>query len=189
MPNPIDSFVTWFRDVQRTPWSKVSTPALVGCTVFGLVIWRLATSGDRWVPILDPANLMFHEAGHPLLGLFKASWMVYGGTIGQLAFPVISMGYFWQARHCASFFVATIWLMQNIWNISRYLADARAHVLPLVGGGDRLHDWFEILFRWNALASDLVIARRLDQAATAGCTLIYLWLVNQWLNGRVIRPT
>ena len=48
------------------------------------------------------------------------------------------------------------WLFENFWNISRYMADARARVLPLVGDGE--HDWTEIFLRWGALHRDTSIA-------------------------------
>ena len=48
------------------------------------------------------------------------------------------------------------WLFQNFWNIARYMADARAQVLPLVGNGE--HDWTEIFSRWGVLRRDTGIA-------------------------------
>ncbi len=42
-----------------------------------------------WVPILDSANLAFHEAGHPLFGILSDRLMVYGGTLMQLLMPGI----------------------------------------------------------------------------------------------------
>jgi hypothetical protein len=46
---------------------------------------------------------------------------------------------------------------QNCWNIARYVADARAQELPLVGGGE--HDWAFLLATWGALARDQALAR------------------------------
>jgi hypothetical protein len=45
---------------------------------------------------------------------------------------------------------------QNLVNIARYAADARAQELPLVGGGE--HDWFHILTRWHAVDADHRVA-------------------------------
>ena len=40
-----------------------------------------------WVPILDSANLAFHEGGHPIFGLLSSRLAVYGGTLMQLLVP------------------------------------------------------------------------------------------------------
>jgi hypothetical protein len=45
---------------------------------------------------------------------------------------------------------------QNCLNIARYVADARAMELPLVGGGE--HDWNYLLSVWGALPRDTQIA-------------------------------
>ena len=54
------------------------------------VLWLMvrASTGDRFVPIVDHANLAFHEAGHLLVGLVSDRLSVYGGTFGQLVFPL-----------------------------------------------------------------------------------------------------
>ncbi len=80
-----------------------------------------------------------------------------GGTILQLLLPLAFVAYFWHRadRHAAS--VALWWVGQNCWNVARYIADARAQELPLVGGGE--HDWAFLLAEWGALARDQAIAR------------------------------
>ena len=80
-----------------------------------------------------------------------------GGTLLQLLMPLAFVAYFQRRRdrHAAS--VALWWVGQNCWNIARYIADARAQELPLVGGGE--HDWAFLLGTWGRLARDQVIAR------------------------------
>lgn len=109
-----------------------------------------------WVPILDSANLAFHEAGHPLVGLFSARLEVYGGTLLQLAFPLVVSWHFGRRAKPAGCAVGLVWLGENLHNVARYMADARVQELPLVGGGD--HDWTEIFLRWGVLQSDTRIA-------------------------------
>jgi hypothetical protein len=53
---------------------------LAGFLLIGHALWG-------WIPILDSANLAFHEAGHPLFGLLSARLSVYGGTLMQLLIP------------------------------------------------------------------------------------------------------
>ena len=116
----------------------------------------LAFSEPGFVFGLDHANLLFHEAGHPFVGLFSSRLETYGGTLGQLTFPVLLAISFWRKRQALSCAAAVIWFFENLLNIARYLADARALQLPLVGGGD--HDWNTILTRWNILEYDVQIA-------------------------------
>lgn len=156
-------------------WKRVSWAGWCLAGLWAGYIGFFAFSGDRWVPIVDGANLLFHEAGHPLVGLFSERAMVYGGTWGQLAFPVVAMVMFWRQRQTLSLGMASLWLAENGLNIGRYMADARVQELPLVGGGE--HDWTEILSRWQVLPYDTVLASLLR----GGCvlwmvmTLLVLW--------------
>ena len=86
--------------------------------------------------IIDHANLLFHEAGHPIIGIFWRRIEPYGGTIGQLVFPCVLAISFWRKDQALPFAASVIWFFENWLNISRYMADARAMELPLVGGGD-----------------------------------------------------
>ena len=115
----------------------------------------VVTSG--WVPLLDSANLALHEAGHPVVGLLSHRLEPYGGTIFQLLFPVLVIVHFFRRHHDAGAAIGAVWLGENLHNVARYMADARAQNLPLVGGGH--HDWAEILSRWGLLQSDLGLAR------------------------------
>ncbi len=117
-----------------------------------------------WVPILDSANLALHEAGHPLVGVFSNRLMVYGGTFFQLVFPVAVARQFRKQGHVVGQAVAQVWLGESLLNVARYMGDARAQVLPLVGGGE--HDWTEILARWGMLHADTRLAGLLRLCAT-----------------------
>ncbi|MGE0397508.1 MAG: hypothetical protein AB7T06_12365 [Kofleriaceae bacterium] len=112
---------------------------------------------DPWIPVLDSANLAFHEAGHIVYGIFGDTAQLYGGVLGQLTFPIVAMGVFFVRREAAGVAVGAIWAAQNLFNIARYMADARAKELPLVGGGE--HDFEHIFTRWGVLHRDLAIAK------------------------------
>ncbi|MCX7193126.1 MAG: hypothetical protein NTY60_05820 [Proteobacteria bacterium] len=120
-----------------------------------LVLW-LSHTGAHWVFLLDNANLAFHEAGHPLFGLLSERLTVYGGTLGQLMFPLAAAISFYRRRETLSFAFAVLWLGENLFNIAIYMADARTQILPLVGNGE--HDWAEIFSRWGVLQLDTRIA-------------------------------
>ena len=160
---------------QGHDWSDVSFQQLVGYALASGVILWLAHTGQQWVYVIDSANLAFHEAGHLIYGVLGHRMALYGGTLGQLTFPLIAAWVFYRQRKTASLGFAMLWLGENFFNIARYMADARAQVLPLVGGGD--HDWTEIFSRWGVLASDTLLAglvRLLGWVIILG-TLWWLW--------------
>jgi hypothetical protein len=152
----------------------------VGATA-GLILLGGAalTSEPGWIPLLDGVNLLFHEAGHPLFGLF--GWdplTVLGGTLMQVLVPLLVTGSFWLRREPLPVAVAGIWCFENFLNIARYVADARAQVLPLVGGGE--HDWADLLGRWGLLAQDTAIAQVLRVAGWLGMFACWVWLAWRW---------
>ncbi len=152
-------------------------PARGGVAGMALVLaWCAWGMGSKnWVFPLDNATLAIHEAGHPIIGLLNERLMVYGGTIFQLLFPVVFCVHFIRQRHALGFCFGLLWEATAIHSMAVYMADARAQELPLVGNGDRLHDWNEILDRWNLLAMD----HRLGSVA-AGVSWLVLGLC-AWL--------
>lgn len=138
------------------------------------------------MPIVDHANLVFHEAGHLLLGLLSDRLAVYGGTLGQLVFPVACAWHFYRRRHTLGFALAATWLCESLLNVAVYLGDARALQLPLIGGLDpeTHHDWREILTRWGLLSLDTTFAGLLSAGAWLGGVAVCFWLMRRWLAGR-----
>ncbi len=107
--------------------------------------------------LLDSVDLAIHETGHLLFGPFGEFIGALGGTLFQLIVPTAFVAYFVRQgdRHAAS--VTLWWVAQNFWNISVYVRDAQAQLLPLVGGGE--HDWAYMLWRLGLLQQDQGIAR------------------------------
>ena len=162
-------------DMERTKWDAVTKPKLIGFAIAaGLFFALVVASETGFVFIVDHANLLFHEAGHPIVGMFSQRLETYGGTIGQLVFPVILAVSFWHQGQALSFAGAVIWFFENWLNIARYLADARQQQLPLVGGGD--HDWHRILSRWHLLQHDIAIAAVVKTIGWAGMIAAYGWV-------------
>ncbi len=138
-------------------WEAISTRQLaLFAAGFGVYLFLVIRSEPGFVVPLDFANLLFHEAGHPIYGMLSERLAVYGGTLGQLTFPAILAVSFWRKRQAVSFAAVVVWFFENFLNVARYMADSRELVLPLVGGGD--HDWNDIFFRWGVLSYDREIA-------------------------------
>lgn len=148
--------------------------------IFGLMILVAVILGchgaSGWVPLLDDANLAFHEAGHPLFGYLSERLAVYGGTLMQLLMPAAAMAQFYREGKRVGAYACLIWFAENLLNIARYMADARAHELPLVGGldPDDAHDWTEILNRWGLLQADITLANGVRVLAV-GLMVWALW--------------
>jgi hypothetical protein len=160
-------------------WSPM-TSARAGKTLvlLGLLGLWLARDADGFLPVLDDANLAFHEAGHVLLGLLGPVARLYGGTVGQLFFPVAVVLSFWVRRHPAGFVLGGAWLCQNLLHLARDVADAGARALPR--RGDHGNDWTVLLERWGGLASDARLAGLLRGVALLGLLLLGLWTLWRW---------
>ncbi len=170
------------RQIHRDPWKTVPTWQLVLASLgFALFFYLLKTDEDGYI-FLDHVNLAFHEAGHPFFGLFGETLGLYGGTLGQLVFPVVIAVTFWKQRDPVGAAVAGVWFGENFLSIARYMADARAQVLPLVGGGE--HDWTNIFSRWGVLSSDVVIARAVSTAGWVIMLAAWAWLAWRWMAAR-----
>jgi hypothetical protein len=164
-------------------WNEVTTGKFL-VTGLGLIVFFIVVvvDSDGFIRILDDANLVFHEAGHPIFGLFGETLGLYGGTLGQLVFPVVVLVVFLLRREPVPYALAGVWLFENFLNIARYMADARAQVLPLVGGGE--HDWTQIFSRWHVLSYDTRIAGFVRFLGWTGMVAMGLWLAWRWYEDR-----
>jgi hypothetical protein len=165
--------------VELPPWRPPSAGTRWGtlAAIALLALW-MAVDDDGYLRVLDDANLAFHEAGHLVYGVLGETLALYGGTLGQLTFPLVAAAIFFVRREPASLALAAAWLGENLTNVARYAADARTQALPLVGGGE--HDWTHILGRWNALTSDQTVAAVFR---TSGWLLVLgaaAWLAVRW---------
>ena len=158
--------------------TKIIPPALLTASILLLIMCHVSWG---WVPILDNANLAFHEAGHPLFGLLATRLAVYGGTLMQLLIPSACAWECYRKEQTYGFYVCLTWIGENLLNVARYMADARAHQLPLVGGLDpeEFHDWTQILSRWGLLNADHKLALLVRMSAIG----IMVWvLIKAWAN-------
>lgn len=110
------------------------------------VVWLIF--GYRY-HFLDGVNLFLHEAGHVFFGVFGDTLQFLGGTIGQLVFPALFVGYFWHRGQRFEAFVTALWFAESLMYAAEYMGDARRMALPLVGGG--IHDWNWLFTRWGML--------------------------------------
>lgn len=136
------------------------------------VIWL---TFDYEYHFIDGANLLFHEGGHLFLAFFGESMHFLGGTLGQLFFPIACAFHFLQSQRLYEASLMGVWLAESMMNVARYLGDAVAQSLPLVGG--HIHDWNWLLQRWGMLNQCETIATTLHVLASllAVASVIAAW--------------
>ena len=110
------------------------------------VVWLIFGYHYHFV---DGVNLLLHEAGHVIFSLFGRTIYFLGGTLGQLLFPALFVGYFWKRRQRFEAYIVAVWFAESLMYAARYIGDARRMELPLVGGN--IHDWNWLLSRWGML--------------------------------------
>jgi hypothetical protein len=135
------------------PWEPVERAQTLGTVVaVGFLCLLKLILHDGWIPVLDHANLVFHEAGHKIYGIFGRTLGLYGGTLGQLSFPIIIAATYYWKRQAIGFVVGLVWLGENLTDVARYMASVHAEVVMLVGGTE--HDWENIFARWHIVDND-----------------------------------
>ncbi len=112
-----------------------------------------------WFPLLDYVNLIFHEAGHWIWALGGEMLGSLGGSVTQVLVPLVCAVWLALDRHWIGSCLSVWWAGENLITVSRYIGDARALLLPLLGGDGAVHDWYFLLGLWGQRESDTIIAQ------------------------------
>ncbi len=147
--------------------------------LMALAALALAMWFTDFVPVLDHFNLAIHESGHLIFAILGDTMSLYGGTLMQFVFPVAVTLHFHRLQQPFSAVIGIAWGLENVQYMAHYMADARAQILPLVGGGE--HDWFNILSRWGLLNWDTRLATLLNLLNWIGMVALAWWV---WQQGR-----
>lgn len=111
---------------------------------------------------IDFLNLLIHEGGHGVFRVFGDFIYTLGGTLMQIIIPSMFIVFYFIKKIKVGAQIFLVWLGQNLFNISVYAADARAHKLPLLGGNKVYHDWTHILnvlgiIQYDKLVGDVFV--------------------------------
>ena len=175
LPEPVADFLAQYQE----PWQEVSPAArwslLVALGAFFVYAW-FDNSGFTF---MDTANLIIHEAGHPLFSYFGETLHVWGGTLLELIVPVsLALGFAYRRELPGAAFCA-FFLFENFLYIGTYMADARSHGLPLVTIGaaadEAEHDWTQIFGQLGVLKHDIQIGHATRFVGWCGMLAVLAW--------------
>ena len=140
VPERVDSTAFWLR-VALASWL-----AAWGCLLIAMD-HRTGAIGESF---LHRPLLVFHEAGHVILRPFGEWLMVAGGTLGQLAMPLVIAWVFLVRQHDPFGAAVAAWLLGvSVLDVAPYVYDALEPRLMLLGGrtgeDGGPHDWIFLL--------------------------------------------
>lgn len=135
-----------------------------------LIFAVLATLYILWIAydpmqgsFLDNVDLPIHETGHLVFRPFGEFMMVAGGSIFQVAFPLVFVGYFIWQRSYFSAAIVMLWVGQSILNMWVYASDAVVGQLVLTSGRTlsegSFHDWNYLLTATGLIGSTKGVAK------------------------------
>ena len=151
-------------------WARLGTTLL-------LAVWGWALIKDPSETIVHLLTLPIHETGHRVFMPFGELMHAAGGSIFQLLFPAIFVGYFIyhgdkQAATYPLWFVGA-----SAADLVPYIKDAHAGDLELIGGE---HDWSFILSELTLVHRDQEIGQAVlvfgALCMFAALILGFLWL-------------
>lgn len=138
--------------------------------------------------LLSGLNLGLHELGHLAFSFFGQFLSMLGGTLLECLAPVFGMINFYRQKDFFAICLCFGWLSTVFFDVSVYVADARAMSLPLVspfGSDSAQHDWNYLLGRMGMLQFDTFFAFMLRSAAVISmlvCIVSGAWLISQMIS-------
>ncbi len=149
---------------------QINYPKLISA-LFASIYFLWVAKNPAQGSFLDLIDLPIHETGHLLFRPFGEFLMVAGGSLFQVIFPAVFVGYFIWQRSFYSAAMVLFWVGQSILNVFVYANDAVVMQLVLTSGftgsEGSFHDWNYILDKFNLLGSTGTIAGIIRFVGTA----------------------
>ena len=95
----------------------------------------------------------------------------------QLFFPLACAAHFLRREARFDAAICGVWLAESLMYTARYLGDAQAQVLPLVGG--HVHDWHWLLSGTDLLPSAGAMGAWVHAIASAMAVTAWLWAARE----------
>jgi hypothetical protein len=139
-----------FLEALEENWQPVSRAVFyIALSFYAIFLFQLAR-GSGFPQLMDLVFIPVHEGGHLLFRFLGQTLAIAGGTLLQLAVPLMLASYFVLHRQVQGVAFCVFFFFEQFLPISVYMADARAQELPLLTVGDTdyvIHDW-NYLFTW-----------------------------------------
>ncbi|MDD5432106.1 MAG: hypothetical protein PHO70_03865 [Candidatus Omnitrophica bacterium] len=154
-------------------------PFLLLFCYFLIRYWK----NPEYTCILSPLTLGVHELGHFVFAFLGQFMGILGGSLLQLFAPLALAFNFYRQKDYFAIALSFGWLSTSLFDMARYVADARAMELPLVspfGIDSVIHDWNFILNKIGLLRYDTSISFALKIFASIMmliCLLSGAWLL------------
>ena len=135
---------------------KPNLPKLIFAVLFSVYFLWIAYDPMRG-SFLDNVDLPIHETGHLIFRPFGELMMVAGGSLFQVIFPAVFVGYFGWRGQFYSAAIVLLWVGQSVLNVWVYASDAVVMQLVLTSGftgsEGSFHDWNYLLDHFGLLGS------------------------------------
>jgi len=129
--------------------------------------YGLAEQNNLLVSGLAFINFGIHEVSHLVVFFLPTLIVAAAGSFGEIAFPALVMALAIRAKSYFAAIFAALWTMLAMHSVGRYMADARAQALPLMGPGESIqHDWNYIFSQLGTLQYDTLIGGSVRTAGT-----------------------
>jgi hypothetical protein len=169
-----------FLEPLEDAWRPVPRAVLILASAFYLLFLLQAAHGSGVLLMIDLVFIPIHEGGHLLFRFFGEFLAVAGGTLLQLAVPLMLATFFVFQRQIPGTVFCIFFFFEQFLPISTYMADARAQDLPLltVGDGDYvIHDWNYLFGKCGVLNHDIQIAHTVRALGWIGMVATVAWMV------------
>lgn len=183
-----------FLEKLEEEWHAVPRVVLILASAFYLLDLYQEARGRGFLLMIDLVFVPIHEGGHLLFRFFGWQFLyIVGGTLMQLAVPLMLAAYFTLQRQVQGTAFCTFFFFEQFLPISTYMADARAQQLPLLTVGDAgyvIHDWNYMFGRLGLLSHDIQIAHVVRTMGWIGMIGTVAWMVwRSWPKSAAVVPS
>ena len=126
---------------------------------------------------IQNVNLIFHEPGHIIFGIFGDFLGLIGGSLLEMLIPIIVTIHFFKQRYYFSTAFGCWWVSTALLSVSIYATDAQTRILPLITGDIESHDWYNILSQLGLLHYDYLFGSFFFAMSALSICLIFYFLL------------
>ena len=176
-----------FLEPLEDDWHPVHRAILAIAAAFYLLFLYQAAHGSGPMLMIDLVFVPIHEGGHLLFRFFGEFLAVAGGTILQLAVPLMLAAFFIFHRQIPGTAFCMFFFFEQFLPVATYMADARAQELPLLTVGDSdnvIHDWAYLFGKLGVLDHDTQIAHGVRMLGWLGMIGTLAWFILRSLTAK-----